>query len=128
MNENTAEKLETEEQVAPELEVEVVDDTPEEDKNRPPRTEGTKPDIPEDDEIAKYKGDAQKRIKQLKYEYHEERRAKEAAEREKNEAVKHAERILQENNKLRKTIDDGEAVLVEQVKGKTSAMIEAAKK
>ena len=123
MNENTAEKLETEEQVAPELEVEVVDDTPEEDKNRPARTEGTKPDIPEDDEIAKYKGDAQKRIKQLKYEYHEERRAKEAAEREKNEAVKHAERILQENNKLRKTIDDGEAVLVEQVKGKTSAMI-----
>ena len=65
MNENTAEKLETEEQVAPELEVEVVDDTPEEDKNRPARTEGTKPDIPEDDEIAKYKGDAQKRIKQL---------------------------------------------------------------
>ena len=123
-----AEKLETEDQAAPELEVEVVDDTPEEDKNRPARTEGTKPDIPEDDEISSYKGDVQKRIKTLKYEYHEERRKKEAAEREKEEAVKHAERILQENNKLRKTIDDGEAVLVEQVKGKTSAMIEAAKK
>ena len=64
----------------------------------------------------------------MKYEYHEERRKKEAAEREKEEAVKHAERILQENNKLRKTLDDGEAVLVEQVKGKASAMIEAAKK
>ena len=128
MNENTAEKLETEDQVAPELEVEVVDDTPEEDKNRPARTEGTKPDIPEDDEISSYKGDVQKRIKTLKYEYHEERRKKEAAEREKEEAVKHAERILQENNKLRKTLDDGEAVLVEQVKGKASAMIEAAKK
>lgn len=129
MNENTAEKLETEEQVAtPELEVEVIDDTPEQDKDRPARTEGTKPDIPEDDEIAQYKGDAQKRIKTLKYEYHEERRKKEAAEREKDEAVKHAQRILQENNKLKKTLDDGEAVLVEQVKGKTSAMIEAAKK
>ena len=129
MNENTAEKLEVEEETtAPELEVEVVDDTPEEDKNRPVRTEGTKPDIPEDDEISSYKGDVQKRIKTLKYEYHEERRKKEAAEREKEEAVKHAERILQENNKLRKTLDDGEAVLVEQVKGKASAMIEAAKK
>jgi len=129
MNENTAEKLEVEEETAaPELEVEVVDDTPEEDKNRPARTEGTKPDIPEDDEISSYKGDVQKRIKTLKYEYHEERRKKEAAEREKEEAVKHAERILQENNKLRKTLDDGEAVLVEQVKGKASAMIEAAKK
>ena len=129
MNENTAEKLQVEaETEAPELEVEVVDDTPEEDKNRPARTEGTKPDIPEDDEISSYKGDVQKRIKTLKYEYHEERRKKEAAEREKEEAVKHAERILQENNKLRKTLDDGEAVLVEQVKGKASAMIEAAKK
>ena len=129
MNENTAEKLEVEEETAaPELEVEVVDDTPEEDRNRPARTEGTKPDIPEDDEISSYKGDVQKRIKTLKYEYHEERRKKEAAEREKEEAVKHAERILQENNKLRKTLDDGEAVLVEQVKGKASAMIEAAKK
>ena len=129
MSENTAEKLQVEaETEAPELEVEVVDDTPEEDKNRPARTEGTKPDIPEDDEISSYKGDVQKRIKTLKYEYHEERRKKEAAEREKEEAVKHAERILQENNKLRKTLDDGEAVLVEQVKGKASAMIEAAKK
>ena len=53
MNENTAEKLETEEQVTtPELEVEVIDDTPEQDKDRPARTEGTKPDIPEDDEIS----------------------------------------------------------------------------
>ena len=129
MSDNTAQKIEEEEKnQLSDLEIEVVDDTPEEDQGRPPRTEGTNPDIPEDDEISKYKGDAQKRIKQLKYEYHEERRAREAAQREKDEAIKHAERILQENNKLKKTLDDGEAVLVEQVKGKTSAMIEAAKK
>tara|TARA_Y100000004_G_scaffold1523_1_gene1995 strand:- start:2077 stop:3024 length:948 start_codon:yes stop_codon:yes gene_type:complete len=127
MNENTAEKLEEQTETS-ELEVEVVDDTPEEDKNRPARTEGTKPDIPDEDEISSYKGDVQKRIKTLKYEYHEERRKKEAAEREKEEAVKHAQRILKENNQLRKTLDEGEAVLVEQVKGKTSAMMEAARK
>ena len=68
MNENTAENLEVEqeENVVPDIEVQVVDDTPQEDQGRPARTEGTKPDIPEDDEISKYKGDAQKRIKQLK--------------------------------------------------------------
>ena len=130
MSENTAENLEVEqeENVVPDIEVQVVDDTPQEDQGRPARTEGTKPNIPEDDEIAQYKGDAQKRIKQLKYEYHEERRAKEAAEREKNEAIAHAERVLKENNSLKKTLDDGEALLVEQVKGRTDAVIEAAKK
>ena len=67
MNENTAENLE-EENVVPDLEIEVVDDTPQEDKDRPTRTEGTKPDIPEDDEIKTYNKNAQQRIKSLKYE------------------------------------------------------------
>ena len=69
------------------LEVEVVDDTPEEDRGKPKRDENVPPQIPDDDEIKSYSGDVQKRIKQLKYEYHEERRAKEAAVRESQEAV-----------------------------------------
>ena len=85
--ENTAEKLEQEVQVdenieqtkeqpislnSDPVEIEVVDDTPEKDRNRPKRAENTEPNIPDDDEINSYKGDVQKRIKQLKYEYHEE--------------------------------------------------------
>ena len=77
MSDNTAEKIESEIQIdetieqtkeqpislnKEEVEVEVVDDTPPEDRNRPKRTEGTKPDIPDDDEINSYKGDVQKRI------------------------------------------------------------------
>ena len=46
----------------------------------------------------------------------------------KNEAVKHAQRILKENNHLRKTLDEGEAVLVEQVKGKTRCNDRSCKK
>ncbi len=129
MNDNTAEKLEnevSEEQL--DLEVEVIDDTPEEDKNKERNEKAPKDNIPEDDEIAQYKGDAQKRIKQLKYEYHEERRAKEAAERTQEEAVSRLEKVLEENKKLRKTLDDGEGVLVEQAKKRVGAEIEAAKK
>ena len=127
MSDNTAEKIESEIQVdetieqtkeqpislnKEEVEVEVVDDTPLEDRNRPKRTEGTQPDIPDDDEINSYKGDVQKRIKQLKFEYHEERRQKEEAKRTSDEAVAHAQRLVEENKKLRKTLDDGESVLV----------------
>ena len=142
MSDNTAEKIESEIQIdetieqtkeqpislnKEEVEVEVVDDTPPEDRNRPKRTEGTQPDIPDDDEINSYKGDVQKRIKQLKYEYHEERRQKEEAKRTSDEAVAHAQRLVEENKKLRKTLDDGESVLVEQAKGRIDAQLAKAR-
>ena len=142
MSDNTAEKIESEIQIdenieqtkeqpislnKEEVEVEVVDDTPPEDRNRPKRTEGTQPDIPDDDEINSYKGDVQKRIKQLKYEYHEERRKKEEAKRTSDEAVAHAQRLVEENKKLRKTLDDGESVLVEQAKGRIDAQLAKAR-
>ena len=130
---NTAEKIENE--ISPnqeelDLEVEVIDDTPEQDKNKT-RNESApteKDNIPEDDEIKNYSDDVQKRLKKLKYEYHEERRAKEAAERTQNEAVSALEKALAENKKLRKTLDDGEGVLVEQAKKRVGAEIESAKK
>ena len=69
----------------------------------------------------------QKRIKQLKYEYHEERRQKEEAKRTSDEAIAHAQRLVEENKKLRKTLDDGETVLVEQAKGRVEAELAKAK-
>ena len=107
--ENTAEKLEQEVNLDKEEgEIEVVDDTPEEDRNRPKRAENTEPNIPDDDEINSYKGDVQKRIKQLKYEYHEERRQKEEAKRLSEEAVTATQKLMEENKKLRKTHHHGE--------------------
>ena len=136
MSDNTAKQLENNEETKEveinnetiDLEVEVVDDTPEEDKNKA-RKEGTpKTAIPEDDEIKQYSNDVQKRLKTLKYEYHEERRAKEAAERTKEEAVQALEKVVADNKKLRKTLDDGEGVLVDQAKKIVSAELEQAKK
>ena len=60
-------------------EIEVVDDTPEKDRNRKPMEEPPKEIT--DDELAKYDESVQKRIKHFTKGYHEERRAKEAAER-----------------------------------------------
>jgi len=126
--ENTAEKIEQEiEMESQDLEIEVVDDTPEEDRGKPKRAENVPPQIPDDDEVSKYSGDVQKRIKQLKYEYHEERRQKEEAKRLSDEAVTATQKLMEENKKLKKTLDDGEGVLVEQAKGRVQAQLEKAK-
>jgi len=109
------------------FEIEVVDDTPEEDKGKPRRAEGVDPKVPDDDEIQSYSEGVQKRIKQLKFEYHEERRAKEEAARLQEEALKYAQQVQQENQRLLKTLEDGEGVLVNQAKGRVAAELDKAK-
>ena len=73
------------------FELEIVDDTPEEDKGKPRRAEDAEAQIPEDDEIANYSESVQKRIKQLKFEFHEERRRKEEGRREQREREREGE-------------------------------------
>jgi len=129
---NTAEKIEedfTEVELNndSEFEVDIVDDTPEEDKGKPRRAEDAEAQIPEDDEIANYSENVQKRIKQLKFEYHEERRRKEEASRMQEEAVEYARKIYEENQKLRKTLEEGEGVLVQQAKSRVEAELDRAK-
>ena len=132
MSTNTAEKLDEGAEVDfednGEFEVDIVDDTPEEDRNKPRRAEDAEAQIPEDDEIANYSENVQKRIKQLKFEYHEERRRKEEASRLQDEAVKYAQKVYEENQKLKKTLEEGEGVLVQQAKTRVEAQLEQAKK
>ena len=109
------------------FEIEVVDDTPEEDRGKPRRAEGADPKVPDDDEIQSYSEGVQKRIKQLKFEYHEERRAKEEAARLQEEALKYAQQIQQGNERLLKTLEEGEGVLVNQAKGRVAAELDKAK-
>lgn len=110
-----------------EIEIEIVDDTPEQDRGKPRRAEGAEPEIPEDDEIASYSESVQKRIKKLKYEFHEERRAKEEASRIREEAIRYAETIHKENERLRKSLQDGEGMLLNQAKGRLQAELDRAK-
>ena len=63
------------------FEIEVVDDTPKEDKGKVPLKAGDSPE-PTEDELENYSEKVQNRIGKLKRAYHDERRAKEAKERE----------------------------------------------
>ena len=109
------------------FEIQVVDDTPAEDRGKPRRAEGAEPNVPDDDEVASYSESVQKRIKQLKFEYHEERRAKEEAARFQEEALRYAQQVQLENQRLRKTLDEGEGVLINQAKGRVAAELDKAK-
>ena len=76
-------------------EIEVVDDTPEEDRYRTPMKEA--PQDPTEEELATYSESVKNRFKHFTKGYHEERRAKESAEREKDEALKLAQAMYEEN-------------------------------
>ena len=98
------------------LEVEIVDDTPEEDR-RPKKVEDSSSDVDDDTldkEIADYSDRAGKRIAKIKYEYHEERREKEAAKRESQEAVKRLQNVMSENQRLQAMVAQGGEVLNKQ--------------
>jgi hypothetical protein len=109
-----------------ETEIEIVDDTPEEDRNRTPMENPPK-DVPED-ELAKYDESVQKRIKHFSKGYHEERRAKEAAEREKEEALRFAKAIAEENKRLKGSVNQGQSALLEQAKRVIQSEVEDAKR
>ena len=109
-------QTEIDSQVPEGLEVEVVDDTPAEDR-RPAKAEDTSPDVDDetvDKEIADYSKRAGERIAKIKYEYHEERRAKEAATRESQEAIKRLQTLMSENQRLQAMVDQGGEVLNKQ--------------
>lgn len=109
------------------IDVEIIDDTPEQDRNRPRRSETATVDIPDDDEIKQYSKDVQKRLSKLKWEYHEERRRKEEALRQAEEATRFAKTIHEQNQRLQNTVRGGEKVLVDQAKGRVEAELAAAK-
>lgn len=95
-------------------EIEVVDDTPPEDRNRKPMAEPPK-ELSED-ELEKYDESVKKRIQHFTKGYHEERRAKEAAFREREEAIRAAQAIAEENKKLKGSLSQGQNALIEQAK------------
>jgi len=112
--------------VTPEPEVEIVDDTPEKDRNRKPMAAA--PSDPTDEELESYSENAKKRIKHFTKGYHEERRAKEAALREREEAIRIAQAIAEENRNLKGTLNQGQQVLIEQARKVVSNELEDIKR
>jgi hypothetical protein len=105
------------------VEIEVVDDTPPEDRGREPLPENIKKELEEDD-LEEYSEKVKKRLSQMKKVWHDERREKEAALREREEALRFAQVKDSEIKQLRTKLGAGEKLLAEE--GVKSAEIEIA--
>ena len=108
------------------IEIEVIDDTPERDKGRKPLNREVAD--PTDDEIENYTKGAQERIKELTHARHDERRAKEALQREKQELERLAQHMQNENTKLKQYVDNGTQQYGEMAKNAAEAELDKARR
>lgn len=108
-----------------EVDVEIVDDTPPEDKGRKPLE-----NVEEvtDEELESYSNNVKKRISELSHAKHDERRAKEAVMREKQELERIAKRVLEENKRLKEYVSNGEQVYAGTLLESAQAKVDAAKR
>lgn len=109
------------------FDIEIEDDTPPEDRGRRP-SEPEFVEKLEKDELEEYSEAAKKKINEFKKVWNDERRAKEAALREQQEAIDLAKRILDENKKLKSRLSAGDEALVTSYKETAEREIAMAKK
>ena len=124
--ENTVDKGEKE-QVSGrgEVEIEVVDDTPEQDRGRKP---SPPPQDVTDEELKDYSEKVQKRIQHFSKGYHDERRAKEEAMRQRDEMQRLTKQLYQEVQQLRNNNDRSQNVMIEQAKRQVENELAVAKR
>ena len=99
---------------ADEIEVKVEDDTPEPDRGRKPLPKEVVQEL-ESDDLEEYSEKVKKRLGQMKKVWHDERRAKEAALREREEALKFAQVREQEIRQLKQRLGNGEKAYIQEV-------------
>lgn len=120
------EKLEIEMEESDDLEIEIENDVPPLDRNR----KAVDPEVVEaleEEDLEKFNNDTQAALKEAKKVYHQERREKEAAIREQQEAVTLAKKMLEENKKLKERLNHGETAYVDTVKQSALQELNAAK-
>lgn len=110
---------------ADDIEIDIEDDTPPEDRGR---KKSDPPEDPTDDELEEYSEKVRKRIKHFTKGYHDERREKERAARERDEAIAYARKLMEENNRLKDTGSKSQSLAIQQAKKIAEAEVAEAKR
>ena len=111
-----------------EFEIEIEDNTPEQDRGKTPLPKEVVEELETADEAEDYSGKVQTKFKQYKKAWHDERRAKEEAYREQEEALAVAQKILDENKRLKALLESGEQELINTYQSQAELEVEKAKR
>jgi len=96
------------------IEIEIEDDTPPEDRGRKPLPKEMVEELEKDD-LEEYSDKVKKRLSQMKKVWHDERREKERAMREREEAFRFAQMREQEIRQLKSRLGTGEKAYIQEV-------------
>jgi hypothetical protein len=107
-----------------ELDIEIEDDTPPEDRNKP----SVEIDDPDDEELSTYSKTVQSRIHKMTLAKNSERRAKEDALRQREAAETFAKQVYEENKRLKSQLEEGSKIFIDQNKSTAQMEIDNAKK
>jgi hypothetical protein len=111
-----------------EIDIEIEDDVPEEDRNRKPADPEKVRQLEVDvDDLDKYSKDAKDKLIKMKRVWNDERRRAEAAERESRAAVEAAQRLYSENQRIKQMLTNGEEEYKEAKKDSAKAQLKSAK-
>lgn len=108
--------------------VEIEDDTPEEDRGKEPLPKDIINSLEAPEDGGEYPEEVISKFKQYKKAWHDERREKEKAFREQEEALRIAQSILEENKRLKATLSSGEQEYIATVKAAAETEVEVAKR
>ena len=111
----------------PEFEIEIEDDTPAQDRGREPMPKPLVEEL-EKDELDKYDDEVKTKLKQMRKVWHDERREKESARREQHEAINVAQRLLEENKRIKNILTNGEKEYIATVQNAANMELEMAKR
>jgi hypothetical protein len=126
-DENASESKRKSEDSESGFQLEVEDDTPPQDRNREPMPKPLVEEL-EKDELDKYDDEVKNKLKQMRKVWHDERREKEAALREQQETLNVAQRLLQENKRIKTILTNGEKEYVATVQNAANMELEMAKR
>jgi hypothetical protein len=111
---------------ADDIDLEIEDDIPAADRGKEPLPKEKVEEL-ENDTLEDYSERVKQRMAQLKKVWHDERRAKESADRERQEAIRFAQQIAEENKKLKTTLESGESTYIETLKNALESELALAK-
>lgn len=108
------------------IEIEIEDDRPEQDRVDP-LPENVKEEL-YDDEMTDYSAKVKKKLLQMKKLAHDERREKDAAMREQQEALSFAQQVIEENKRLKSHLNENEKSILQSVSKNVEMELEQAKR